>query len=233
MIKKNPPEKASDIVVFKIISDAVCAECGEELGSGRLLRLEAERPLCMGCADLSHLVFLPSGDAALTRRASKYSKLRAIVLRFSRQRKRYERQGILVEESAIDRAEMECLADADARARLRERRAEREAIIDREYQAEFGQRVQERYPGCSVEEATEIAEHACLKYSGRIGRTAAAKEFAADAIDLAVQAHIRHRHTTYDELLSTGLDRYDARAEVAAQVGHIMTKWREAGSLGI
>lgn len=165
MIKKNPPEKASDIVVFKIISDAVYAECGEELGSGRLLRLEAERPLCMGCADLSHLVFLPSGDAALTQRASKYSKLRAIVLRFSRRRKRYERQGILVEEIAIDRAERECLADADARARLRERRAEREAIIDREYQAEFGQPVQERYPGCSAEEATEIAEHACLKYS--------------------------------------------------------------------
>jgi hypothetical protein len=73
----------------------------------------------MRCADLDHLVFLPAGSAALTRRAKAHSNLSAIVVRFSRSRRRYERRGILVEENALARAERECLADPDARARGR------------------------------------------------------------------------------------------------------------------
>src|SRR6202166_4153480 len=73
-----------EIVVFWIVRDSACAECGEELGKGRFLRMETERPLCLRCADLDHLVFLERGDAALTRRASRYSTLRAVVVRFSR-----------------------------------------------------------------------------------------------------------------------------------------------------
>jgi hypothetical protein len=88
--------------------------------------MEDRGPLCMSCADLAHLVFLPRGDAALTRRARKHSRLSAVVVRFSRARRRYERQGVFVQEAAIDGAEAECLADADARAgrgnRERERR---------------------------------------------------------------------------------------------------------------
>jgi hypothetical protein len=58
--------------------------------------MENERPLCMSCADMAHLVYLTRGDAALTRRASRYSVLKAVVVRFSRARGRYERQGMLV-----------------------------------------------------------------------------------------------------------------------------------------
>ena len=32
--------------------------------------------LCLACADLDHLEYLPRGNVALTRRAAKYSKLR-------------------------------------------------------------------------------------------------------------------------------------------------------------
>ena len=85
------PER-DEIVVFWIVRDSACAECGDELGKGRFLRMEAERPLCLACADLDHLVFLGRGDAALTRRASRYSTLRAVVVRFSGSRKRYERR---------------------------------------------------------------------------------------------------------------------------------------------
>jgi len=46
---------------------------------------------------------LPSGDAALTRRAKRASGLSVVVVRFSRARRRYERQGILVEEEAHQR----------------------------------------------------------------------------------------------------------------------------------
>lgn len=223
---------ADEIVVFQLVHDSACAECGEELGRGRCLRLEGERPLCLSCADLAHLVFVPRGDAALTRRAGKYSKLRAVVVRFSRSRKRYERQGILVEESALSRAEQECLADAEARARARERRAEREAVIDARYRAGFVRRVRALYPGCPATEAHAIAEHACLKYSGRIGRTAAAKQLASEAIDLAVRAHVRHNHTRYDELVGTAWPRHDARSAVAAEVERLLERWRRPARAG-
>jgi len=114
-----------EIVVFWIVRDSACAECGEDLGKGRFLRMEKDRPLCLACADLDHLVFLGRGDAALTRRASRYSTLRAVVVRFSRSRKRYERQGVLVEEQALARAERECLSDAEARRLARDRTTER------------------------------------------------------------------------------------------------------------
>lgn len=156
-----------DIVVFEILRDSVCSDCGDELGRGRLLRLEREQPLCMSCADLAHLVFLSRGDAALTRRASRYSNLKAVVVRFSRTRGRYERQGLLVEEGALARAEEECLADAEARTRARERRAERDAEIDTQYRATFAQHICELYPGCPERESVAVAEHACRKNSGR------------------------------------------------------------------
>src|SRR5712692_2411737 len=176
--------RRDEIVVFQIVRDSACAECGEELGKGRFLRMETERPLCLRCADLDQLVFLERGDAALTRRASRYSTLCAVVVRFSRTRKRYERQGVLVEEQAVVRAEHECLSDAEARRLARERAAERRQAHDAEYVAIFAQRVGDLFPGCPVAERRDIAEHACQKYSGRIGRSAAAKELQANAVDL-------------------------------------------------
>src|SRR5262249_31682157 len=163
-----------EIVVFSIVRESKCAECGAELWKGSFLRMEKERPLCMACADLDHLMFLPSGDTALTRRARKYSALDAVVLRFSRTRGRYERQGVLVEEAALEQAERECLADADARERARERAAVRRAEVDEQYVAEFAKRLGDLFPGCPIAERQDIATHACLKYSGRVGRSAAA-----------------------------------------------------------
>ncbi len=84
-----------DVVVFSILKPSVCSECSAELEAGNFLRLEAERPLCLKCAHLDHLVWLPAGDTALTRRSRKYSSLSAVVVRFSRSRGRYERQGVL------------------------------------------------------------------------------------------------------------------------------------------
>jgi hypothetical protein len=217
-------------VVFWIIRDSVCAECGEELGKGRFLRMEAERPLCLACADLDHLVFLSRGDAALTRRASRYSTLRAVVVRFSRSRKRYERQGVLVEEAALTRAEHECLSDAEARQLARERAAERRQEVDAEYVEAFARRVGDQFPGCPKEEQRAIAEHACQKYSGRVGRSAAARELETRAIELAVRAHVRHAHTRYDELLSRGASRGEARGLVAGPVAKRLEQWERGKS---
>jgi hypothetical protein len=177
---------------------------------------------------LVHLDYLPSGDAALTRRSSKYSKLRAVVVRWSRARKRYERQGILVEPEAIEKAEEECLADVELRQARRLREATRREKLDKEYVAEFARRLRERYPGCPPGEEVRIAEHACRKYSGRVGRTAEAKDFSAEAIDLAVGAHIRHGYTRYDELLFAQHERWEAREAVRGDVERTLRKWSEA-----
>jgi hypothetical protein len=91
-------EKPPDLVVVIPIKDWDCAECQ---GTGDLLIMDDAGPLCLTCADMDHLVFLGAGDAALTRRAAKASGLSAVVVRWSRSRKRYERQGILVEEPAL------------------------------------------------------------------------------------------------------------------------------------
>jgi hypothetical protein len=56
--------EAGGIVVFSILKPSACAECGTELWKGSFLRMEKAKPLCLECADLDHLVFLPRGDGA-------------------------------------------------------------------------------------------------------------------------------------------------------------------------
>ncbi|KPK13156.1 MAG: hypothetical protein AMJ56_03210 [Anaerolineae bacterium SG8_19] len=222
--------KTTDLKVFITSGEASCEECGEDLGRQAWIFLVRDKgALCLTCADLDHLVYLPAGDAALTRRSRKHSTLVAVVLEWSRARKRYERQGLLVEEEALAQAEQECLADADARARQRERAAARRAIMDKEYVARFAGRVRELYPSCPAGQEVVIAEHACLKYSGRVGRSAEAKELDAEAIRLAVTAHIRHAETDYDELLAEGWERWDARDQVSSALEQILVRWRENG----
>lgn len=184
--------------------------------------------LCLSCADLDHLLFLPAGDAALTRRSRKYSTLSAVVLQWSRARKRYERQGLLVEAEALERAEQECLADSEARERRRQREAERRAELDRRYIEQFAERVRALFPGCPVGRETVIAEHACQKYSGRVGRSAAAKQLDEEAVRLAVIAHIRHAETGYDRLLADGSERGVARAAVSVDIERVLAAWAES-----
>lgn len=84
----GPPQ----LVVISPLREWTCARCS---GTGGLLFMEDSNPLCMSCAGLDHLVFLPAGN---------------VVLRFSRARRRYERQGLLVERAALEQAERECLS---------------------------------------------------------------------------------------------------------------------------
>ena len=140
-------KKSSDLKVFITTSDSSCDECGDNLGRRAWISLTKDKgALCLACADLDHLTFLPSGDAALTRRARKHSTLVAVVLKWARARKRYERQGLLVDNQALEQAERECLADSEARGRRREREATRRAELDRQYVEQFALRVRELFP---------------------------------------------------------------------------------------
>ena len=222
-----PAAKSKDLVVFSIIRNSACSECRREVWKGELLFMEAGRPLCLDCADLDHLVYLPRGDAALTRRARKHSPLSAVVVRFSRSRKRYEREGVLVSEEALDRAEEECLADGELRARRRERDEERRVESDRDLVVRMTDAISGLFPGCPVEEARTIAAHTARPGSGRVGRTLAGRSLDEGALTAAVVAAVRHRHTRYDELFMRGYSRCDARASIREAVERVLKSWRK------
>lgn len=214
-----------DIKVFISSKEVTCVECGSEFDRRAWITLKDQGAVCLECADLEHLSFLPAGDAAVTRRSRKYSNLVAVVLKWSRARKRYERQGLLVEESALEKAEEECAKDEGARKMARARAAERRAELDQEYIKKFGEKIRSIFPGCPPGREQEIAKHACTKYTGRVGRSAAAKELNEDAVKIAVIAHIRHRETKYDDYLMSGMDRFEARQRVQSEIEELMEKW--------
>lgn len=213
-----------DLVVISPLRDWTCAGCG---GTGDLLLMEDDAPLCLVCADLDHLTYLPAGDATLTRRAKKASRLSAVVVRFSRSRGRYERQGVLVEEDALVAAEASCLADADARARRRDRDEQRRRDADSELADRMAEEIVRLLPGCPPERAAAIALRTSARGSGRVGRTAAGRRLDPHAVELAVAASVRHEDTRYDELLMSGLPREEARARVRADVAAVLDRWRE------
>ena len=220
-------DKTEELKVFISRRDSVCEECKENLGRGAWIFLNRGKgALCLSCADLDHLEFLPTGNRALTVRAKKYSSLYAVVLKWSRTRKQYERQGLIVQKEAIEKAEEECFKDSDLREHRRLREAEKREELDQEFIRNFASRIRELYQSIPKGREMIIAEHACQKFSGRVGRSAAAKAFDESAVDLAVIAHIRHTLTEYDELLSRDFDRYDARELVEDKVYGVLGKWR-------
>jgi hypothetical protein len=218
----------TEIAVFISSRESICSDCGENLGTHAWITLVKDKGvLCLECADLGHLVFVPSGNTALTRRAKKNSQLHAVVLKWSKARKRYERRGLLIEEHALERAETECLADAEMRQRRRIRQADRRDIMDREYVREYAEQIRRYYPRIPLSLEVRIAEHACQKYSERVGRSKEAKRFDEKSITLAVVAHIRHTKTEYDKLLMRGADRHDARRIISDKVDQVLRTWRE------
>ncbi len=225
---KRALARLQDDAVWWTKREVKCAACRTRISKNDFLQRKGKRSLCLACAGLAHLTFLPRGDLALTRRASKHSILHAIVVR--RVRGRLERQGMLVENEALQRAARECQADAPVRARARAKAAVRRAVVDERYLREFTQRLGELFPGCPASQREAIAKHTCEKYSGRIGRSAAAVRFESRAIEVAIKAHIRHHHTKYDELLDRGVARKKARSKVHRAIKKKFEAWRSKSS---
>ncbi|WP_239340734.1 DUF2293 domain-containing protein [Frankia sp. CiP3] len=213
--------RAPDLVVISPLHDWTCIGCA---GTGEFLVMEDAGPLCLACADMDHLMFLPAGDPALTRRAHKASGLAAVVVRFSRSRKRYERQGLLVEPAAVNTAEQQCLGDEEARSRRRERDRQRRADTEAEFEAQLAAEIRRLFPGCP--RADTIAGHTAARGSGRVGRSAAGRALDPDALTRTVAASVRHTDTDYDSLLMSGVPRQDARDRVRPTVEKILERWR-------
>jgi hypothetical protein len=220
----KPPE----LVVYQIVSsEFLCSECRNELQKYEMILLESGQALCLSCADLDHLEFLPSGNVAMTRRSKKLSPLSAVVVRFNSRRKRYERQGLLVASAAIDATEEQCNADAESRAVRREIAAQRRAETDKQLIEEMTSQIIAQFPGCAPAEAREIAAHTAVRGSGRVGRSAAGRQLLPESISLAVGAWVRHQHTNYDSLLMNGIERQQARELIRDQQQAILKQWSE------
>src|SRR5438046_7407927 len=204
--------RSRELIVFSIVRESKCSECNKELVRGEFLFKDGERGLCMTCADLDELVYLPSGDAALSRRARMHSPLSAVVVRFSRARKRYERQGILVSEVALEQAEAECLADSESRALQRERNAQRRAQYDRDLVAQMTGEISRLFPGCPPKVAQTIAEHAAFRGRGTDGRTRRGHSLPEEALTLSSGGHTPPCSRHYYQLLTRRRERTQARA---------------------
>ncbi|NUT43875.1 MAG: DUF2293 domain-containing protein [Thermoactinospora sp.] len=222
-VRQLTAEKVPDLVVVVPQKAWTCADCGE---TGPYLIMEEDRPHCLTCTDLDHLVLLPAGNATLSRRAKKESTLSAVVVEFNRRRKIYQRVGVLVEEAALALAEEQCLADEEIRLRRRDRDRERRDHQDVEYQARMAAEIARLFPGCPAGRAEEIALHAGQRGSGRVGRTAAAKVLDENAITLAVVASVRHLDTDYDTLLMQGVPRMLARERIREKIEAKLASWR-------
>ena len=123
-------------------------------------------------------------------------------------------------EERVKRAAERPQKSPQQRAAERNRRQHREADS-------FAAAIESQFPNCPEDEAYEIACHACEVGSGRVGRTATLS--LEEKVHLAVVAHIRHRHTAYEQLLDDfgdDEDRRYARHCVSGQIDAILEKWQ-------
>jgi len=206
----------------------VCNQCYKAITKGHHFVAETEKNkgTCLKCSSFRSYSFLPSGDAAMTRRSKKHSSRCGVVQQWNHRRKRYERKGQFIELKAIALAKQECEADKEKRAISNIKAASKREINDKIYIQAFSVAIKIRYPNCPKHREVEIAEHACLKYSGRVGRTANAKQFDPKMIDLAVEAHIRHAETNYDNQFGKGIGKREIRTNLKFDILKIMGNWK-------
>ncbi|WP_424214333.1 DUF2293 domain-containing protein [Streptomyces sp. BI20] len=216
-----------DEVVFEVTRPVHCARCRRG-PLERLTRTAGGAPRCLPCAGFGGLVWLPRGDAALTRRARERSAVWLVVVRRNRRRGRWERQGLMVEPEALAGAVAACAADAGARAARRERDRARRLLADQRFTAAFAAEILRLFPGCPPERARAIAAHAAERGSGRVGRTRAGRALDEQAVSFAVRAAVRHLDTDYDARLAAGVNRFEARALLAPRIDAILAAWRRA-----
>ncbi|MBI9067633.1 MAG: DUF2293 domain-containing protein [Salinivirgaceae bacterium] len=205
-----------------------CNSCGNAIPFGQAFVAESEdsKGTCFACSPFVSYTLLAPGNVALTRRSKKHSTLCGVLFSWNQRRKRFERKGQYVEAEAIVKAEKECAADEASRATKNMKAAEIRTIQDKIYIQEFGKAIRAYYPNCPLNREFEIAKHACEKYSGRVGRSASAKQFDSHMIDLAVEAHIRHVETNYDSQFGKGKRKKEIRLDVGGTIKRILVSWK-------
>ena len=198
-------------------------DCGTCDRSRDFLLSDRRGGICLECTGLGHLVFLPSGDSALTRHTRTASRTSAEVFRQVRRRYpgvRDERQGILTELYAIERAAQQCLAEPA--------KPEGRGTVDAELRRSIDEAIRTTFPGCPSARAHAIAYHAAVR-----GRRPSARQDAAHpkSVHLAVAESARRIDTDYDEQVLRGIHPSRAEYQVQGLVDDILGTWRSGAIL--
>jgi hypothetical protein len=59
-----------------------------------------------------------------------------------------------------------------------------------------------------------------------VGRSASGQDLEEQALELAVDAWVRHRRTDYDEILGSGCERFEAREMVRHKIREVLDRWK-------
>lgn len=149
-----------------------------------------------------------------------------MVLSWNNRRRRYDRLGQLVDPIAIEKASAECEADKEKREAKQKKAAEKRIVEDKKYRELFAKEIKKIFPNIPTNREFEVANHACEKYSGRVGRTAKAKDFDEDMINRAVIAHIRHSETNYDDMFGMGKRKREIRDDIRGDIEIVLRRWK-------
>lgn len=105
-------------------------------------------------------------------------------------------------------------------------------IRDQKDQANARSAILRLYPWIPLQDVDIVLGHGFAKGTGRVGRTGTLS--MDEKVSLAVTAHVRHTHTSYDSILSgqdhrkgaTGGRRKEARAQVRHDQDAVLDSWR-------
>ncbi|KJK63014.1 Uncharacterized conserved protein DUF2293 [Aspergillus parasiticus SU-1] len=166
-------------------------------------------------------VFVPKGDVYVTRncRANTKESERTVYTVYDKTGKRT--LGIRVPSDIYAAVLESAAATAETRANAVKLRDEKDLAHSRQI-------LRTQFPLMPAESLEAILNHAFLKGSGRVGRTATQSD--ERKADLAVEAHIRHTHTPYESMLHAGAGREEARDAVWGLVKAIKTAWEGGDS---
>ncbi len=159
--------------------------------------------------------FVPKGDVYITKNCRKKTheageKLYVVVDKNNRT------IGLRCPKSVFDAVQTEHLVTAEKRAAAVQKR-------DTTIENMFEKALKRLFPKTPKDAVPKILKHALEKRSGRVGRTGTVE--LDDKVNLAVGAHIRHRHTNYDALLREGISRDDAREMIRDQLNAVVKQW--------
>lgn len=123
----------------------------------------------------------------------------------------------------------EVSANASATALSRKRNV---VARDRKDQANARAAILRLYPRIPLQDVDVVLGHGFAKGTGRVGRTGTLS--MEEKVTLAVAAHVRHTHTSYDSILlaqdrrkgSIDSRRKEARAEVRHDQDAMLGSWR-------
>ncbi|GAW24859.1 hypothetical protein ANO14919_144540 [Xylariales sp. No.14919] len=162
--------------------------------------------------------FVPKGDPYLTRHCRQQTQQahQVVYVVVNNAKKQV---GIRVPESIYT----EVLQSESATRQSRQQKVKKS---DEDLEKRFRDAIHERFPRIPAEEIPLIARYATAKGEGRVGRTGRIE--IAEKAYRAVQAHIRHTKTNYENLLKRGVGREKARSSESRKIIDLLRKWGPA-----